>query len=592
MKYRLGLIAIATLCNPSWTWGAEIVVDVGAPFKAVDHAASGSLYGIAAGGWPADRWIAAVHPKNFTQMAPGGTHKPNGEPAPIGDALKVAPIAARHGATVTIRMPDIFPSFPYVWQGDDFWFRNVDAMVRATVSADPPNIYAYEIWNEADWNWKAVWGDFDDVWARTHRAIRAIDKTRPIMGPSASRWDDVWMRRFLERAIASGTLPDIVSWHELDPRFANDLTPHVAAYRTLEKELGVGPLPISINEYGTPRDSAVPGALTRFVARLERARVDNANLAFWHKPGRLADLLAPVGGGSGPAIDAEPTGAFWVYKWYGDMSGEMVAVTPEKNAGETLDAFASFDPARQVARVVVGGEDGDHGVTIRGLRDFGDAAEVQVYATRWTGTDGPMPEPIAKFNRTIPVEASAITIPIEGASYRDAFLLVVTPAGKAAQWTPTPAPFTIRLEAEGAKQAGARVFRIRMNPSNMFANTVSGNAYVGLLDRQVVSLAFPVTVPEAGKYELSFGYSNGLAETAEYLVAVNDGDAVPIRFTPTQFRELIDQSKLRVSLPSGKSTVTLFAGASSPKAPFLPSVVEIDYLDVVADYPAAVAGQR
>ncbi len=266
-------------------------------------------------------------------MAPGGQQLPNGETTPVGDALVVAPIAARFGASVTIRMPDTFASFPYIWRGDAFWFDAVDRMVRATVAADPPNIYAYEIWNEPDWDWQPSWGDFNDIWARTFRAIRATDGTRPIMGPSASRWNEAWMRAFLERAKASGTLPDIVSWHERDPRYENDLALHVAAYRQMETDLGIGPLPISINEYASPRDVGVPGALARFVARLERAKVDTADLAFWHKPGRLSDLIAPKAGGRGQALDAEPTGAFWVYKWYGDMTGSMVAVTRSTRPG-------------------------------------------------------------------------------------------------------------------------------------------------------------------------------------------------------------------------------------------------------------------
>lgn len=573
------MLALAT--GMSMTCAAsEIRVDVSAPFKHADHAASGSLYGLAAEGWPADTWIKAIKPKNFTQMAPGGGQKPNGELSPVGDALKVAPIAARHGATVTIRLPDIFPSFPYLWQTETYWFKSVETAVRATVASNAANIYAYEIWNEADWNWKPEWGDFDAIWARTHQLIRSIDAKRRIMGPSASTWNEAWIRRFLERAIASGTLPDIISWHELDPRTASDLALHVDAYRTMERELGIGPLPISINEYGPPRDSAVPGALTRYVARLERAGVDTANLAFWHKPGRLADLVAPVSGGRGPAIDAEPTGAFWVYKWYADMSGDMATVTPTAPIGETLDGFASIDPSGETLRIVVGGEEGDHRLTIKGLERFGQTAEAQVFVTRWTGTDGGMEAPESLFRLTLPVVDGEIAVPITGAESRDAFLVLVTPAGKAMPWTGKPPRVTVRLEAEAAEREGARLFPVRLNPGNFFANAVSGKGYVGLLDRQNVSLTFTASVPVAGEYELSFGYSNGLEGTAEYLLAINGGEPRPILFTPTQFRELIDQAKLVVTLPAGQSVVRLSAGANAPKGNLAPSLIEIDYLDV------------
>ncbi|OUM99812.1 MAG: hypothetical protein BAA02_04795 [Paenibacillaceae bacterium ZCTH02-B3] len=87
-------------------------IDLSQPYRPVTRVASGMLYGLAEEGRPADRWIAPLKPKNFTQMAPGGQQLPNGETAPTGDALVVAPIADRHGATVTIRMPDIYPNFP------------------------------------------------------------------------------------------------------------------------------------------------------------------------------------------------------------------------------------------------------------------------------------------------------------------------------------------------------------------------------------------------------------------------------------------------------------------------------------------------
>ena len=73
------------------------------------------------------------------------------------------------------------------------------------------------------------------------------------------------------------------------------------------------------------------------MAKLERAQVDTANLAFWHKPGRLSDLLVPVGGGSGPAREAQPTGNYALFKWYGEMSGKMVETTPPAREGRTIE---------------------------------------------------------------------------------------------------------------------------------------------------------------------------------------------------------------------------------------------------------------
>lgn len=576
------LVAVVAALLAGPVAAAELTVDLDTVLKPVDHAASGSLYGLADEGWPADKWIASIHPRNFTQMAPGGGQLPNGETSPVGDALTVAPIAARHGASITVRMPDVFPSFPYVWQGDAFWIAGVKVIATAVVASEAPNIYAYEIWNEPDWDWKPEWGDFDAMWAATFHTIRGIDPSRPIMGPSAAAWNADWFRRFFTSAIASGTVPQIVSWHELDPAQEGDVGAHVAAYRALEKELGIGPLPISINEYGAPRDAAVPGALTRMVARLERAGVDTADLAFWHRPGRLADLLVPIKGGRGPARDAVPTGAFWVYAWYGEMTGKMVAVTPSASTETSLDGFASFDPLTNTARIVFGGEAGNHTLTVTGLGGFGPTVTAQISVTHWTGTDGSEATPEALSAATLPVVDGAVSIHVTALA-GDAYSVVLTPPETAAPFTPTPQKFSERLEAEAAAHAGARVFHISMSPGNFFANTVSGNSYVGLLDRKEVSLTFTASVPASGPYQLSFGYSNGLADSATYQISIDGSAPQPLSFAPTQGRELIGRATIVVPLAAGTHTIALSAGPNSPKGSLLPSLLEIDYLDVTAD---------
>ena len=85
----------------------------------------------------------------------------------IGDALGVAAMADRAGATVTIRMPDIYPSFPYIdsWTSWDDWYAKVDTMITAVAESGATNIYGYEIWNEPDWTFPD--SSFYEVWSET-----------------------------------------------------------------------------------------------------------------------------------------------------------------------------------------------------------------------------------------------------------------------------------------------------------------------------------------------------------------------------------------------------------------------------------------
>ncbi len=73
------------------------------------------------------------------------------------------------------------------------------------------------------------------------------------------------------------------------------ITDHIANYRAIEKELGISPRPISINEYSTPAEQAVPGDLSQYIAPFERSGVDTATIAFWYRPGRLSNLITANG---------------------------------------------------------------------------------------------------------------------------------------------------------------------------------------------------------------------------------------------------------------------------------------------------------
>jgi hypothetical protein len=934
-----GVVVAVSLAVPAQPASAQatetdhtvLTVDVSKPFKPVDHAASGALYGIGDEGWPPDAWIAPTRPKMFTQPPPGATHLPNQEPAPVGDTLDVSPVAARNDATVTVRLPDIFPTFPYQWQGDEFWYPAVETMVRAVQQSGAGNIYGYEIWNEPQWTWNPEWGDYFQMWDRTYRLIRQLDPDTPIIGPSYDRDYENGLRQFMTHAVQADTVPDIVSWHELGPEEGLHVTEHVAFYRELERELGVTPRPISINEYGSPRDAGVPGWLTRFVAKMERAEVDTANLAFWHKPGRLADLLVPRGGGSGPATDPEPTGNYALFQWYGEMTGQMVQTIPPAEVGRhievgepvplpatrsagqpgfgntirlngpepndyvslpagitsgltdftvatwinpaanttwsrvfdfgtgqqvnmfltvnaggsglrfaittggggaeqridsaagqlpagtwshvavtrsgtaatlyvngepvgtnpnmtltpadlgattqnwigrsqypdplldaavdefqiydrgltqaeiqslmdtpggtagggnvawyrfdepdgataldasgagrdatvataitgvelvpALDGFASVD--RRTVRVIFGGGEGDIRLDVRGLRSlrgFGDKANVQVFTTEWTGTDGVSAGPVALFEGTYPVRDGTISVPVAGIRETDAYLAVITPArhssrfegpvrryeaeemagptrssplasdnqyvrpgrrelrftvdapvagaydlairytnpsgtpstgavvvngrpGGTISYAPTAAdapfathrahvvlrqgrnqlrlepggvgvdyaevtPFRARFQAEDGQWSGANLVEVDMSIANFFAAYFSGDAYVADLAQPDSNLRLPVTVPAAGTYRLTIGYSTAGSQAdrraqvpSGHLLRVDDGPWQPVVYAPTQFREMIRQTTVVVTLPAGTSTLTL---AKQDQ----PGTVDLDYVDV------------
>ena len=405
------------------TAATTLVVNAASTLRSVTHVATGSLYGLADASTPADSLVTPLKPNTFVQMAPGGAQLPNGEPKPAGDALVVASKAARAGAKVVVRMPDWYPNFPYQWVSWSDWLSAVDKQVASVKSSGATNIAAYELWNEPDWTWNtSAAGAFDAGWATTYREVRAKDANTPVQGPSYSAWNQSWMSTFLTDAKASGTLPDIVSWHELQG--SSGIATHVAAYRSLESSLGISPRPISIEEYGTTSEVGVPGQLVGYVAKFERAGIHDAELAFWNHYGTLGDTLTDTGG--------SPNGSYWLYKWYGDMSGTMLTTTPPAQTG--IDGAAALTGDGKQISVVFGGGVGSTAVQVNGLgalSGFGSTVHVKLEYTPSKGRTTAVAAPITISDATYTVSNGSITVPV-AMNASDGYHLVVTPTGTSA----------------------------------------------------------------------------------------------------------------------------------------------------------------
>ncbi|MEU6260540.1 RICIN domain-containing protein [Streptomyces sp. NPDC047043] len=413
-------LATAAPAQAAPTSSTTLVVNANQTLRPVTHVATGSLYGLADASTPTDSLTGALKPNTFVQMAPGGSQLPNGEPKPAGDALVVASKAARAGAKVVVRMPDWYPNFPYKWVSWSDWLSAVDKQVASVQSSGATNIAAYELWNEPDWTWDTTnAGAFNAGWARTFKELRTKDTTTPIQGPSYSAWNQSWMSSFLTDAKASGTVPDIIAWHELQG--SKDIAAHVSAYRALESSLGISPRPIAIEEYGAPSEMGNSGALIGYAAKFERAGVHDAELAFWNHYGTLGDTLVDTGG--------SPNGSYWTYKWYGDMSGSMLVTTPPAQTG--IDGLASRNSAGNQISVVAGGCTGSCAVTVNGLSSlsaFGSTVHVKLEYSPGTGRTTASSGPITISDADYTVSNGSITVPVT-MNASDGYHLVITPSG-------------------------------------------------------------------------------------------------------------------------------------------------------------------
>ncbi|MFD5537969.1 RICIN domain-containing protein [Streptomyces sp. NPDC127079] len=503
------------------TSSTTLVVNANQTLRPVTHVASGSLYGLDTASVPADSLVEPLRPNTFVQMAPGGSQLPNGEPAPGGDALSVAPEAARAGAKVVVRMPDWYPNFPYKWVSWSDWLAAVDRQVASVKSSGATNIAAYELWNEPDWTWDtSAAGSFDSGWARTYKEVRAKDATTPIQGPSHSAWNQSRMTTFLTDAKAAGTVPDIVSWHELQG--SQNIAAHVAAYRALETSLGISPRPIAIEEYGTTSEVGVPGPLAGYVAKFERAGVHDAELAFWNHYGTLGDTLTDTGG--------SPNGAYWLYKWYGDMSGNMLVTTPPAQTG--IDGFAARNAAGNQISVVTGGCTGACAVTVNGLSSlsaFGGTVHVKLEYTPSKGRTTAVSGPITISDTDYPVSGGSITVPVT-MNASDGYHLTITPVGTAGslagryQITNRNSGLALDTSGAGTAQGTAVVQATGTSGTDQNWTLVAAGNGLYKIQQQASGLLLGITSmsTSAGGTALIWG-DNGTADHLWQLIPSGDG---------------------------------------------------------------------
>ncbi len=396
----------------------EITVNLASIIGPATHVASGSLYGVTENlPVDVDGLIAPLKPKMFNNPAENLQQ-------PHGDAIEVAKRVASTGATVTIRLADWFRGWPYNFSNMTDWFDKLSKSVDRKKSSRVDNYYGYEIWNEPDGTWTSSI-PFNDFWKQSYDKLRQLDPSAKLIGPSISWYNGGRLKDFLTFAKQNNCVPDIVSWHELS---GGNVSSHFEHYRAIEKEIGIGPLPISINEYSGPellKDEGQPGASAPLIAKFERFGVDTANISYWDvpRPGRLGTLLA---------TDTEKNGGWWFYKWYGDMSGNMVeTIPPSPDNVTTLDGFANLDEKVQSASVLVGGENnGAIRIFIKGLSStstFNSIVNVVVEHTPFVDRSTPViaPDTLYVGNRLVTNGEMSVYIP--NTNNFDGYRVVLTP---------------------------------------------------------------------------------------------------------------------------------------------------------------------
>jgi len=248
------------------------------------------------------------------------------------------------------------------WPGDEGNWTRWEAFVQATVAASPSSLY-YDVWNEPGFGpgyfWNRNHSQYLEMWSRAVRVARRVRPGARMLGPSTSSFDVPFITDFLANANRTGTLPDVLSWHEFSAD-GSDIPANVATARALLARYGiVEQCEISINEMVPAGSNFVPAVHISYFANLERAAVDSACHSCWGSPCPPGAVPAMSGscyncgqsdrfGVHGPqSLDGllsddgleQPRSVWWAYKAYGAVNGTLLVV----NSTVALDGVAAFD---------------------------------------------------------------------------------------------------------------------------------------------------------------------------------------------------------------------------------------------------------
>lgn len=288
------------------------------------HGSTGFLYGLTDDGISSDTTLAGL---NLDEDSVHVGKSPNGVQHPNGDVMNTTDQWKRNGGgEIQVYMKEAYEGFPYAAYGDgsiNSYVEKVKTMVQTFNDKYPeykddivwipfnePDISDQNYYNLTNYSsqYDSVRTRFFEDWDKVVSAIREVYPAARIGGPNNSGWNNTFYRDFFNHAKANGTVPDVVTWHELGSGFGSYLS-NFQQWKALEKTILDGyeypegtalqpgqNIKVSINEYawkdnnGNAIEQVKPGRLLQYIARFEKTGAQGA-LPYWYPAGDLDWLV-------------------------------------------------------------------------------------------------------------------------------------------------------------------------------------------------------------------------------------------------------------------------------------------------------------
>jgi hypothetical protein len=559
----------------------ELTIDLARGTGAFHGGASGTLYGLYGPGVPTNNLIEGMHLRTVSTKAQDGPQHPG------ADALEVVkPLADSTDGDVYIYLTDIHRGFPYEWPGStpqeklDTYIRKITTQVDQVLTLEeryrdnivfvPFNEPEGNMFGTGQWSYNRIsWldnpADYFRAWDDVYRLIKRKMPAARIAGPNTSvLYGQV--KGFLQHTVEAGTVPDVMTWHELS--HPEKVRQSVAQYRTWEAEiLGGRKLPINVNEYAFNYHTSVPGQMIQWISAIEESKVD-ADIAYWNIDGNISDSAVQANRGNGQ---------WWLFNAYGGMTGDTVRVTPPfPGQNYTLQGVATLDRRKRQAHAIIGGATSAGYVSFTNVPAavFGRKVHAWIREIPWTGQIGDSAQPRLLAERDIKVENGGVVVEfgkgdLPRLTESSAYEIVLTPSGGGTRPAATPTTWQASYEAEAATYTGSGYSRNgpEGSPADVGKFYTSGGYNVGgLRTGSDGVLSFTVDVPTTGRYDLSvFANSLNTYNLVQEQGPTNvflrvDGGAEQELHLPLGYKWVVwDHADTKVQLTAGRHTIALAA---------------------------------
>ena len=311
------------------------------------------------------------------------------------------------------------------------WITFVDDTIAAMQSAGVT--VTYEPYNEPNGSGffpPGIGTQYWNLWNSAVKEIRRLAPTAQIEGPAYAGGVTSAYQTWIQTAQSAGTLPNVISYHLYGPD-------PVAAVSQVDSYLsadGITGITQSANEY-IPANAENAAYTAWSLDRIAQSGMATASRGEWDNccaSGDLGTILTHTGG------NLVPSGQYWSYRAYADLTGNRVATTGSGSTAIT----AAVDSTKHQAAALIGDSAGFVGQANVSITGFGSASWLTSNGATHVEVDripdvASLNSPQTVYSGDVTVSNGAITVPVTLGDKNGAYVMFLTPPGSVSTDTTT-----------------------------------------------------------------------------------------------------------------------------------------------------------